>query len=291
MIVMGRVDDHSASAGRPHRESTSLLEQLRHLLSSSDCPADAVAVGGSKGYEGGDFRSDLDVFVFCADDKLGACLAYFSEWLTETRPDAKRHGPFLRDGFGVGYRFEHEAAFPLELFLMFESAWSAHPAAAKARFILSSGANGQKWVDRCRALEDTAAQLVYICDYIANTFFAYIEKIAKYIGRREVAGAAYYFLKASSIVISARLSLECAAGFDPDFALKKICQIGSSSIRQSADMLVSGALQRLGPPLPVLIEEAAHLMARLDALCGRDLEAKLQKWKTQFDARPPRGDS
>ena len=286
MKARGRLGDRGIGAGCAPIDPTTVLGQLQDLLSASDCPADAVAVGGSKRDESDDIHSDLDLFVFCGDGALGACIGYFSSWVMEIAPDAVRHGPFLRDGFGLAYRFARGASFPIELFLMFESAWSAHPAAAKSRFIFAPGVEGQKWVNRSRELAGRPAQAEYICDYIANTFFAYLEKITKYDERGELAGAAYYFLKASSILISARLSLECDAIFDPDFAIRKVRQIDANSIRASADTLILSALQRCGPDLSVLIGEAASVMRQLDALCDRKLETQLETWETQLDARP-----
>jgi len=242
-----------------------IVEAFSVFLHTHACPVDAAAVGGSCAHDSGDTLSDVDLFVYCQDHNLHTSISCVCDWARKELGNvSSTYGPFLRDEFGIGYRFMQGWQVPLEIFFVPESAWWPSPSSCKARLIYQDGTAGQTWQARIQGCGEVEFdQLTFVTTYLQQQVLVWFSKALKYLARGECAGAGLSCIRIIPALFATQQHLDHRTVFDPDFALRKLQASRNPELSRTVrDEMIEAVIDPARSVLG-LIRQAEQLVRRL----------------------------
>ncbi|WP_157269872.1 methyltransferase domain-containing protein [Azohydromonas aeria] len=200
-----------------------LLRELLAHIEDHVPQVHMVVLGGSAGQGEADEFSDLDVFLFCEDDGLDRTVNGLCAWMLHALGEGTvRHGPFLRDEFGLGHRFVRAGRIEAELYLVTQALWVPAPAQGKGRVVYARATpEAAAWERRRASCRETSfCNVAFPRRFIDEQMLIWAAKVEKYLKREDRLAASWHALKFHQALVALEGSLASGDPFEPDYPFR-----------------------------------------------------------------------
>lgn len=239
-----------------------------------------VVLGGSAGEAAGAY-SDLDIFLFCDDNGLDRTIDDLCEWMLRTQGSTSvKHGPFLRDEFGIGYRFLVSGRIRVELYFITSAIWIAVPSQGKGTIAYQrTSPQAEEWKDRLRRCREE-----FPPSFIEEQTLVWVTKIQKYLRRKDRLAACWHALKFHQALLALERTLDGNDRLEPYHSFRTPTnRLEREHARIETDM-IQLILEAPEVALPQLLDKARDTFSKVAGSAAA--LARLQRRDGDGSAQP-----